>query len=209
MLVLIFLYYMAVVGGERAYGKFIFSYSIESSLRFSKDQATLLNNLYWISFTLARFIAARWIPIHVLLLVEVSGTLLCAIFLNIFHYSVTAFWILNFAFGFFKSPLFPSCLGWINRYMEIKSMTITIVNIGSATGGMLIQWLTGYLFEYYGPPTFLYIIIGYSASIFLIFIIMHLVGSRHGDRFTKVLPSTTQAAGDNRESEAEHKEVTV
>lgn len=188
LLIFIFLFYMSVVGGERAYGKFIFSYAIEGDLKLTKSQATWLNAVYWISFTLARFlafVAAKWIPIHILLLIETSGTLLTGIFLNIFYKNVTAFWVLNISIGFFKSPLFPSCLGWANRYMEISAMTIMVVNIGSATGGIFVQWMTGYMFEYYGPHTFLYIIIGYCIIIFCLFIIMHLIAHRHGDRYLK------------------------
>lgn len=188
MLALLFLYYMFVVGGERAFGKFVFSFAIESRLHLTKEQASWLTVAYWICYTVARlltFFASRWIPIHILLFVETSGTLLSAIFLNIFPESLPAFWVLSMTFGFFKSPLFPSCLGWANRYIDLNSMTIMCVNIGSSTGGMLVQWLTGYLFEYYGPNSFLYLIAAYSVAIFILFVVMHLVASHHGGKYSR------------------------
>jgi FHS family Na+ dependent glucose MFS transporter 1 len=187
LLVLIVFFYMFVVGGERAYGKFLFSYALESELQFDKDHAAWLNSVYWICFTAARFISfivARWVPIHIMLFVQVFGTLASAIGLNIFHNKAVPFWIFSSTLGFFKSPLFPSCLGWANRYMEISAMTIMCVNVGSSAGGMIVQWLTGYLFEYYGPRSFVYILAGYSFMICLIFIIMHIVAKRHGERYS-------------------------
>jgi len=43
MLALIFIFYMFVVGGERAFGKFVFSYVIESKLQLSKTQVRSRN----------------------------------------------------------------------------------------------------------------------------------------------------------------------
>jgi FHS family Na+ dependent glucose MFS transporter 1 len=186
MFVLIFLYYMLLVGGERAYGKFVYSYARESDLAFTRREAAWLNTMYWISFTLARvvaYIAARWVPIHVLLFIQVTGTAISAILLNAFHSNYVMFWLTSFTLGFFKAPLFPSGLGWINRYLRMTSMLIMVVNIGSSTGGMLIQWLTGYLFEYYGPRSFLYTVLAYSLLLFAMFAVMHVVGRRHGERF--------------------------
>ena len=188
LLVLIFLFYMFVVGGERAYGKFLFSYALESELKLNQDQAAWLNSVYWICFTAARFIAfivSRWVPIHIMLFVQVFGTLASAIGLNVFHNKVIPFWVLTSTMGFFKSPLFPSCLGWANRYMEISSMTIMCVNVGSSAGGMIVQWLTGYMFEYYGPRSFVFILGGYSLMICILFIIMHVVTTRQGERYSE------------------------
>ena len=179
---------MLLVGGERAYGKFVYSYARESDLRFNKKEAAWLNTLYWVSFTLARVVAyiiARWVPIHILLFIQVSGTAASAVLLNIFHSNTIGFWIITFAFGFFKAPLFPSGLGWINRYLNVTSMLIMVVNIGSSTGGMFIQWLTGYLFEYYGPRSFLYTVLTYSLLLFCMFTVMYFVGRRHGERFDR------------------------
>lgn len=188
MLLLIFLYYMFVVGGERAFGKFVFSYAVDSTLRLTKLEASWLTAAYWSCYTIARllvFAFSRIIPIRILLIVETSGTLLTAILINIFPDNIPAFWILTMSFGFFKSPLFPSCLGWANRYIDMNSMTIMCVNVGSSTGGMLVQWLTGYLFEYHGPKTFLYLIVSYSAAIFVLFLVMDRVASANGDKYSR------------------------
>ena len=187
MLVLIFIFCLFVVGVERAYGKFVYSYARKSELKFSKTDSALLNSLYWISFTIARLsglFAARWIPIHILLFVQCSGSVLSSLLLNVFHNKRTPFWILTSLFGFFQSPLFPSCVGWINRYMDMTPMVAIVMNVGAAVGGIIIQWFTGYLFQNHGPRSFLYTIFAYSLSIAVIFVIMHIIAYRHGDRYS-------------------------
>ena len=197
MLALIFIYYMVVVGGERTYGKFLFSFSIHSELKFSRVQATWLNSAYWISYTAARLAtaaAARWLPIHLLIFGQVFGTLGAAIGLDVFRRNAVAFWLFSSALGFFRSPLFPSGLGWANRYMEVTSMTITCVNVGSSIGGMTMQWLTGFLFEYYGPTSFVHVVAINSVLVCAVFIVMHQVARRHGERYLATDDATVTAS---------------
>jgi FHS family Na+ dependent glucose MFS transporter 1 len=130
----------------------------------------------------------------------VTGTAISAILLNAFHSNYVMFWITSFTLGFFKAPLFPSGLGWINRYLKMTSMLIMVVNIGSSTGGMLIQWLTGYLFEYYGPRSFLYTVLTYSLLLFAMFSLMHVVGKRHGERFEE---KTTSGGSDTADTDTD------
>jgi hypothetical protein len=184
---LMFVFYLFVIGGTRAYGKFVFSYAVESPfLQLSKSSASWLTFVYWISYTVARLVtvlASRIVTIHLLLFVEVSGMLSASVGLTALSRRREAFWAFTALFGFFQSPLFPSCLGWANQYIEITSTTIMIINLGSSIGGMLVQWLTGYAFQYLGPDSFLYIAVFYSAAIFALFVVMHVVARRHGSRF--------------------------
>ena len=46
----------------------------------------------------------------------------------------------------------------------------------SFLGAILFSWLSGYLFEYHGPPSLMYLILGYSVVATLFFILMYLVG---------------------------------
>ena len=62
-------------------------------------------------------------------------------------------------------------------------MTIMCVNIGSSVGGMTMQWLTGYLFQYYGPTSFVHVVAVTSAALCLIVVVMHLVARRRGERY--------------------------
>ena len=184
---LIFLYYGNIVGGERAYGRFIFSYALQSDQGFSSSDAALLNSVFWIGFTTGRglsSILAYWCPVVVLIIVEMTVNVTCGIVLTIWGSSVPlVLWISTGVLGLFLSPIFPSGLAWSNLYVEMKGLAVTVVYIGSSVGAIVYQWVTGYLFEYQGPETLMYVILGYALLISSTFILMTLVVRPHGKRF--------------------------
>ena len=186
--ILIFIFYFNIVGGERAYGKFIFSYAREGKPGFSVGEATTLNSVFWICFTVGRGVAtimARWCPLHILLFIELGLNILCSICLAIWGYSIhLILWIFSGVLGFVLSPVFPACLAWANLYVVMKGLAVAIVFIGSATGGMVYQWLTGYLFEYHGPEMLMYVMLGYAVFLTCVYVILFCVGRHHGQRFT-------------------------
>ena len=55
LFILLFLYFIQAVGGERAYGKFLFTYAVDSPLLFTKRSAANLNSLFWACFVCGRF----------------------------------------------------------------------------------------------------------------------------------------------------------
>ena len=55
LFILLFLYFIQAVGGERAYGKFLFTYAVDSPLNFTKRSAATLNSLFWACFVCGRF----------------------------------------------------------------------------------------------------------------------------------------------------------
>ena len=181
-------YFFNLLGVERIGGKFIRAFSIEQ-LEFSVDNGSYLNMSFWISHAVGRvsgFIAARWIPIRILILIETGGQLLTIIFMNIFAYkSALALWILTQPFGFFVGPIFPSGIGWGDYHIELSGVGITIILLGASCGGVAYLKLTGYLFEHHGPRTYLYHLGGAAIFAFCLAIILDLIGSQHGHRFAE------------------------
>ena len=55
LFIFLFLYCIQAVGGERAYGKFLFTFAIDSELRFTKRNAAILNSLFWAFLVGGRF----------------------------------------------------------------------------------------------------------------------------------------------------------
>ena len=182
------IYFFNLLGVERIGGKFIRAFSIEQ-LEFSVDNGSYLNMSFWISHAVGRvfgFIAARWIPIRILILIETGGQLLTIIFMNIFAYKSTlALWILTQPFGFFVGPIFPSGIGWGDYHIELSGMGITIILLGASCGGVAYLKLTGHLFENYSPRAYLYHLLGAAIFAFCLAIILDLIGSQHGHRFAE------------------------
>ncbi|XP_071145046.1 sodium-dependent glucose transporter 1A-like [Mytilus edulis] len=183
---LLFMYFFNQVGGDRLYGKFIRSYAIDKH-KFSGDNGSLLNTEFWISFAVGRFFGlftGRYIPIRVLILIEVFGAFITVILLEIFaRDSDLALWILTASMGFFVAPLFPSGIAWGDFHVEFTGFAITFVLMGGALGGMSYLWVIGYLYEYYGYDMFLHQLVVYAIIMIFLTMLMTIVGKRHGGRF--------------------------
>ena len=195
MLVLLFVFTMFVMGGEQAFGKFIYSYSRSRFINFNAETATVYNSVWWIGFTLARFVAfgmTRFLSVQSIMLAQIVGTIVSCIMMNVFYNNPLGFGIFCLLFGFCRSPLYPTTVAWGNRYMEITAMVIGLMNIGSGLGGLVIQWLTGYLFQNAGPRTLLYSSLSLTFIVAFIYVIMQYTAYQHGTR-----PTATEESFEN------------
>ena len=183
---LLLIYFFNCVGGERVAGKFIRAFSIDQ-FGFSTDEGSYLNTCFWISFAVGRvlgFLTARWIPIRIRILLETGGILITTICLVVFGgSSSTALWVLMQPAGFFIAPLFPTGLGWGNFHVQMTGVAITTILLGGSVGGVVYMKLIGYLYDHFGPRTFLYVLLGHGILVFALAIILDLVGAQHGGRY--------------------------
>ena len=96
--------------------------------------------------------------------------------------SQTVLWIFNCLFGSVLSPLFPASLAWAHFYIKMTAMMTALAFIASAAGAFVFSWLSGYLFEYTGPPSLMYLMLGYAVTASLMFVLMYLVARKKGKR---------------------------
>lgn len=183
---LLFLFFFVTTGGERVYGKFIRSFAIDY-YNIDGDRASLLNSSFWISFAIGRFagfVAAKWIPIRIILLIETTGAMTSAILLNIFaDDSTLALWILTQPMAFFIAPCFPSGVGWGDFHIHLSGLGITFLLLGGALGGVCYMWIIGYFYEAYGPLSFFYVMLSYGIPLCALAFIMHFSTWGKGHRF--------------------------
>ena len=186
LLVVLFLYFGNSNGGERLIGGFIRSYSVDQ-LGFGTYEASYLNTSFWISFTVGRFtffIAARWIGIRKLVIIETCGVTVIAILMNIFATNnPVAYWVLIQPLGFFESPMWPSMMAWSDYHIELTGVGMTVMLFAGGIGGICHLRLIGYLYEHKGPRTFLYQVLGFGILALTLAIILTTIGAQHGSRF--------------------------
>ena len=186
LLLVLFLYMANLNGGERMIGGFIRSFSVDQ-LGFGTYEASYLNTSFWISFTVGRFtffIAARWIGIRNLVIIETCGVTLTAILMNIFAVdNPVAYWVLIQPLGFFESPMWPSMMAWADYHIELTGVGMTLMLFAGGIGGICHLRLIGYLYEHKGPRTFLYQVLGFGILSLVLAIILTVNGAQHGSRF--------------------------
>ena len=186
LLVVLFLYFANSNGGERLVGGFIRTFSIDQ-LGFGTYEASYLNTSFWISFTVGRFtffIAARWIGIRKLIIIETCGLTITAILMNIFAVNnPLAYWVLIQPLGFFEAPVWPSMMAWSDYHIELTGVGMTLMLFAGGIGGICHLRLIGYLYEHHGSRTFLYQMLGFGILALVLAIILTVIGSQHGSRF--------------------------
>lgn len=186
LLLILFFYFANSNGGERLIAGFVRSFSVDQ-LGFDSYQASYLNTSFWISFTVGRFlffVAARWIGIRKLILIETCGVTITALLMNIFSVNnSTAYWVLIQPLGFFESPMWPSMMAWTDYHMELTGVGMTLFLFAGGVGGICHLRLIGYLYEHLGSRTFLYQILGFGILALVLAVILTFVGAQHGSRF--------------------------
>ncbi|WAQ96906.1 MFS4B-like protein [Mya arenaria] len=186
LFLLIFLHFANAGGGERIVANFIRSFSIDQ-LQFSNDDASFLNTTFWISFTVGRVlfsVAARWVSIRILIVIQTGGLTVVAVLMNLLgRHNTMAHWVLVQPLGLLVGPLWPSGVAWADYHLELTGLGMMIIMLGGSLGGICHLRLIGYLYESFGPQTFLYQVVGYAGLALVLAISLDVVGSQHGNRF--------------------------
>ena len=176
LLVLLFFYFMQTVGGERAYGKFLFSFAIEAEVAFTKDEASYLQSAFWASFTFGRLAGvpvATLISVNWMIVANVIGAFITSVVLSIWGATnSTVLWVFTCFMGIFIAVMYPSGMTWASMHLNMNSMAVMLLVFGGACGGFIYQGVTGSLFENVGPETLMYIMVVYSLALALVYAIM-------------------------------------
>ena len=182
----ILLYYINLAGGEQLFGNFIRSYSVDQ-LKFTRDEASYLDTVFWGSFVVGRFIGALlayYVSIKVLIPIDVTINLIAVTFLDIFSTdNQMALWMFTIIVGITISPLCPATIAYTNTQIQVGGIVLTLVVFASGAGDFLYVWLAGHLYDTYGPRSLLYAIQYACTSVFIFAVIFLICGHYHGNRF--------------------------
>ena len=159
---------------------------MEGPTKLSNKDGTIVETLFWATFTAGRGVAiiiSKFCPPLLMLIVDLALNVLAATMLASFAgSSQTVLWIFNCVFGSVLSPLFPASLAWAHFYVKMTAMMTALAFIASAAGAFVFSWLSGYLFEYTGPSSLMYLMVGYATTAFIVFTVMYLIGRKKGKR---------------------------
>ena len=182
LLFLLFFFYNHAVGGENNYREYIFAFSIDSEVSFTKNQASGLSSVFWISFTIGRGLGtalSKCLSQRTMLVGQIIGIIICTSILVVWgHNTSLVLWICTGALGLLVSPLFPCGLAWANLHLEMNSMAVMICILGSSSGILCYVYLTGFLLDKYGTTSFMYVELGFGILLAIKFLAMELVAAR-------------------------------
>ena len=195
ILVFLFLFSFQAFGGEYVCSNFLRTYTVDHH-HMAGDDASILNTCFWISYTLGcflGFLAAAWIPIRRLLLLQSFGFLISTILMVLLvGRSQTLLWIFILPVGALIAPAFPVCLVWGDRHIEMTGMALTFVLFGGSSGGVTYLWVAGHVYDSFGPETFPYMCVFCGAVLCLFAVLLHAVSWKRGTRFKESMLNIAQ-----------------
>ncbi|XP_071957030.1 sodium-dependent glucose transporter 1-like [Antedon mediterranea] len=196
LLSIMFVFYFLYVGSEVAYGSFIFSYGRFSDLQLDKDQASLLNSLYWGTFAVFRGLAiilARCMSPLTMLLIDLIGCGISSLILVIFKGTNSlALWVGTAVLGASMASLFPSGLSWLGRYIKVTGTAASVLVVGASSGEMAIPFVVGHFFPDWCHPDnnggkniqmLMYTMLVVTIFTSFIFLIAYRIAKKRGDRY--------------------------
>jgi FHS family Na+ dependent glucose MFS transporter 1 len=147
--ILMVLCFVLYVGGEVGYGNWIYTYAFK--LNFESDvTAAYLTSAFWGSFAIARlfgvWVSTRARPITILI-VDFAGCLVSLGLILFFQASGTILWIGTILFGIFQASIFPTFMTLAEERMHVTGTIAGWFLLGAGTGGMILPWLIGQVFE--------------------------------------------------------------
>lgn len=185
--ILIFLlsvFFFFYVGGEVAYGSFIFTYS-KDYVHMESAHAAGLNSLFWGTFAagrgLAIFFAACLRP-GTLILLSLVGTTLSSLLLCLFSKNVPMLWTCTGLYGVSMSTTFPSGISWVEQYTTVTGRSASVFVVGAALGEMVLPALLGFLLgRVQNQPLLMYLALCTSTFTSILFPVLYKLASPGGD----------------------------
>ena len=173
-------------GVDTAFRQFLYSFAINSYNVGSPGQASNLNLIYWVSFTVGRIISmilSMKIPIPYILGTVVTLSLVNSIVLDVLgktHYHVIL--ICTSIFGILNSSLVPACFLFSNYYIRMTGVAVGLGWVFAGAGTMVYIWLTGYLFNLNGPWACLFIALLGNSAVAINYFVLQVVACFNGKK---------------------------
>jgi FHS family Na+ dependent glucose MFS transporter 1 len=124
--------------------------------------AALLNSAFWGALTAGRLLsiplAMRFSARRIL-----QGDLLvCLLSLGVlllWPSSLAATWTGTLGLGVGMASIFPTTITLAEQRMTITGQVTSLFFVGSSLGGMVLPWLIGQVFEPFGPPSMVVLVL--------------------------------------------------
>lgn len=183
ILSLLFVFFLFYVGLEVAFGGLVTVFAVESELTgWTRAQGATLAALFWGSIAAGRGLAifvARCFKPPCMLVVDLVFMLAGAAILS---FGLTAspalLWAGTVTLGFGMSSVFPTAVSWADLYYPLTGRSAAVFIAGSGVGEMVIPVATGYLFENFTSLWLMYVALGLSALVTVVFVCLQCIASR-------------------------------
>ena len=183
-----FFAYFGIVTQNKAIAYYLFYMAINSSIQIkSKQRAALLNTVYNAICVVSRIlgvIMTRFIKIHFMVFGSAFAILAIGILLVLFGFkNELSFWILTCAMALVSGPCYACVLSWADRYIPMRGLLVSVLDIGIGSGSFMSIYLGGYILHHFKPVYIFVMCAAGSLLVVIVLIPLQIYCSKKGDRF--------------------------
>lgn len=157
---LLFLFMFIYVGLEAGYGSLILTVAVTSELNFEKQQAAILQSLFWGTFAFTRLISVALVLIRVrssvMICGNLSGSLLASIIMVFYPHNPTAIWIGTAVLGMSYASIFPTTMTWMSENAKATGKATAVLNTAGTVGDLTVPTAFGALIAQVSPDSLIY-----------------------------------------------------
>jgi FHS family Na+ dependent glucose MFS transporter 1 len=180
--ILMVMCFVLYVGSEVGYGNWIYTYAFK--LNFETEvTAAYLTSAFWGFFTLGRlfgiWVSTRLKPMTILSL-DFAGSIFSLGLILAFPRSGAILWAATILFGISQASIFPTFLTLAEERMHITGTIAGFFLLGAGTGGMILPWLIGQIFEKVGAGAMMGVIFADTLLTLLVLLLFIRVSAKPG-----------------------------
>jgi MFS transporter, FHS family, Na+ dependent glucose transporter 1 len=180
IVILFILFFATFVGGQNAYGGWIYSFAIARKIA-TPATASLMTSIYWGALTVSRLVsipfAVRLKP-RSMLAADITGFILGLSLAILGGGSAALIWIATILIGVSVGSFFPTALSYASEILTITGQFTSLIFVGVSLGGMLLPWLIGQFFETVGPQSAMIIMLVDLLVCVGIFVLLNILKSK-------------------------------
>lgn len=157
---LVFLFFY--VGGEIAFGGWLYTYATQLNLANAVN-AAYLTSAFWLSFTVGRLLsipmATRFRPATIILTALGACLAVLALLMAVPN-SSGMLWFAAIALGFSLAPIYATGFTLAGQAVQLSARVSGVILLGDSLGGLLLPFLVGPVIEQVGPRALVYLVFG-------------------------------------------------
>ncbi len=171
LVVLLIIMFFGFVGGEVAFGNWIYTYSLTGGFG-DEILSAYLTSAFWGAFTVSRLLSiplGRIVSVKKMLWITLIGAFVSISTILIWPVSKTVLWIGTLGFGFFIATIFPTAMNFAERIGAVSSKVTSLFFVSASLSGMLSPWIVGQWFTSQGPGIAIWVVFANVVSALLVY----------------------------------------
>ncbi|XP_046548529.1 major facilitator superfamily domain-containing protein 4A-like [Haliotis rubra] len=168
-------------GVSFAYGNFLTTYGVDSSLKLSVQRMAVMTSVYWLHHLIGRILGtviSTYISQTQLIYICLCGELIPGIMVSgVVSLGEISLWVASILIALFAGPLVAAMFSWSRRYIYFSPFVLGLCTFADSFGSAMLPFVAGQLMGHFGVNALMYFFSSQSIFQLVLFIILSGIGT--------------------------------